>query len=418
MPESGFNIISQLALSLALGLIIGLEREWRERDLEGDKRPAGLRTFGLIGLSGGVSGLIGQQFGAVPASGLALTLGVMTVAYWRRSETLEFMGVTTIFAAFIAYGCGVLSVMGFEVPATAAAVVAAMMLGAKDRLHKFVYKLDRKEIFAALQFILIAGVVLPLIPNENMGPYGAINPFEIWFIAVLISGLSFLGYAGLRALKPEKGILGTAILGGFVSSTAVTISLARIARRQPELKNLLNVGIIAASTIMFARVGVIAGVMFPPLLASLLLPIASIIIVSVAGGIYISRKSASIDFKKPEIANPLDIGSAFLFAGLLGIIMIGSRAFEANFGAEGVYAISIASGLADVDAITLSLSKFATDGLAVNIAAVGVLLAAVTNTLVKIALAGFAGGRTLRPALIALSASILAGGVIAAITIS
>lgn len=413
MPDNEFNAIYQLALSLALGLIIGLEREWRERDLEGEKRPAGLRTFGLIGLSGGVSGLIGRQFETTPAMGLALTLAVMTVAYWRRSATREFMGVTTIFAAFVAYACGVLSVMGLEVPATAAAVVVAMILGAKDRLHGFVRRLDRKEIFAALQFILIAGVVLPLMPNERMGPYDAINPFEIWLIAVLISGLSFVGYVGLRALSAKRGILGTAILGGFVSSTAVTISLARIARRQPELQNLLSVGIIAASTIMFARVFIIAGVVAPALLPRLAFPIVAIIIVSLACGIYISRKSAGASLVKPEISNPLDIASAFTFAGILGLIMVGSRALEAFFGAQGVYAISIASGLADVDAITLTLSRFSNEDLSMEVASIGILLAAVTNTLVKVMLAGVAGGRTLRPAFLGLSAAIAAGGVTA-----
>lgn len=416
MPDTEFNMIYQLALSLALGLIIGLEREWRERDLEGEKRPAGLRTFGLIGLSGGVNGLIGRQFEAMPAVGLALTLVVMTVAYWRRSATREFMGVTTIFAAFVAYACGVLSVMSLEVPATATAVVVAMILGAKDRLHGFVRRLDRKEIFAALQFILIAGVVLPLIPNERMGPYNAINPFEIWLMAVLISGLSFLGYVALRALSAERGILGTAILGGLVSSTAVTISLARLAQRQPELRDLLSVGIIAASTIMIARVGVIAGIVAPPLLSHLALPIASIIIVSIACGIYISRRSDGAPFEKPEISNPLDIASALIFAGLLGLIMIGSRALESLFGAEGVYAISIASGLADVDAITLTLSRFSTDDLSIRVAAIGIFLAAVTNTLVKAGLAGFAGGRTLRPAFAALSAAIVIGSIVAVAT--
>lgn len=418
MPSSEFSIIYQLALSLALGLIIGVEREWRERDFAGERRPAGLRTFGLIGLSGGVAGLMGQQFNATPALGLALTMLVMVTAYWRRSETREFMGVTTIFAAFIAYTCGTLSVMGLEVSATSVAVIVAMILGAKERLHRFVRRLDQNEIFAALQFLLIAGVILPLIPNDRMGPYDAINPFEIWLMVVLISGLSFMGYVALRALNARQGILGTAILGGFVSSTAVTVSLARMARQQPELRYLLSVGIIAASTIMFARVGMIAGLIMPPLLAPLALPIVSVIILSLICAVYLIHKADGVSFEKPDVDNPLDISSALLFAGLLGVIMVGSRAGEALFGAEGIYAISIASGLADVDAITLTLSRFATEDLSVHVAARGILLAAVTNTFVKVALAAFAGGRTLRPAFLSLLGVIVAAGISAIITLS
>ncbi|NNE40735.1 MAG: MgtC/SapB family protein [Marinicaulis sp.] len=416
MALDDFNTLYQLALSLALGLVIGIEREWRERDFDGERRPAGLRTFGLIGLSGGVSGLAGRQFEAMPAIGLAITILVMLVAYWRRSSSREFMGVTTIFAAFVAFACGVLCIMGTEVPAIAGAIVVAMILGAKDRMHGFVGHLDQKEIFAALQFLLIAGVALPLIPNERMGPYNAINPFEIWLMAVLISGLSFSGYIALRTLGARHGILGTAILGGFVSSTAVTVSLAHMARRQPELHNLLSVGIITASTIMFARVAAIAAIVHTPLLGRLAPPIACVIIISIICATFIARKTDGVSFEKPKIANPLDVAPAILFAGLLGIIMVSSRALEALFGPEGVYAISIASGLADVDAITLTLSRFAAEGLSVEVASIGILLAAVTNTFVKVALAAFAGGSSLRPAFLSLSAAIIAAGLSAVIT--
>lgn len=413
MPETDPGLIYALAVSLALGLVIGVEREWRERDLKGGRRPAGLRTFGLIGLSGGVAALIGAQFSAIPATGLALTFIVMIVAYWRRSEDGAFMGVTTIFAALIAYGCGVLAAMGLEVPATAAAVTVAMVLGAKERLHGFVRRLDQKEIFAALQFLLIAGVILPLIPNEAIGPYNAINPFEIWLMVVLISGLSFMGYAALQILGAKQGIIGAAILGGLVSSTATTVSLARMARQRPQLKAVLNVGVIAASTIMFARLILITGAISFSLMLKILPPVAIILLVSVVSGLYLARRYEDDAFDAPEVANPLDIGSALVFAGLIGVIMVGSRMLEATFGVEGIYAISVASGLADVDAITLSLSRFSTQNLPETVAAIGILLAAATNTFVKIALAAFAGGGALRPAFVSLIAAIIAGGITA-----
>ncbi len=416
MPESNVNLVIDLAIALALGLVIGIERDWRERNFKGGRRPAGLRTFGLIGLGGGVAGAIGARFSAFPAIGLALTIIVLTAAYWRRSQDGEFMGLTTIFAALVAYSCGVLAVTGMQVPATAAAVIAAMILGAKDRLHRFVRRLERSEIFAALQFVLLAGVILPLIPNQSLGPYQAINPFELWLMVVLITGLSFAGYIAFQSTSAKR-VIGAAVLGGLVSSTATTLSFARLARKQPELSAVLSVGIIAASTIMFVRVCIIASVISPPLGLRLLLPVGLVTLASAAGAAYLARGLASVELEKPTISHPLDIGAAVTFAGLLGVIMIGSRALEATFGAEGVYAISVVSGLADVDAITLSLSRFATDDLAIGVAAAGIMLAAITNTLVKIALAAFAGGGVLRPAYAVLGAAALIGVAAAAFTV-
>jgi len=418
MPNADLNIIYVLALSLALGLIIGVEREWRERDYEGGVRPAGVRTFGLISLSGGVAGVLGGQFPVLPPTGLALTIAIMTMAYWRRSRDKDFMGVTTIFAAFIAYGCGALAVAGYHVAATAVAVTVAIILGAKERLHRFVSELDQKEIFAALQFLLIAGVILPLAPNQRFGPYDAINPFEIWLMVVLISGISFLGYISARVLSAKRGILSTAILGGFVSSTAVTLSFARMGRRQPHLQRILANGIVIAATIMMARVAVIAGIIWPPLLA----PLAPVILVMIITAtllcaIQMRRQHDNVT-ETPTVSNPLEILPALLFAGLLAIIMLVSHWLEAAFGAQGIYAIAVVSGVADVDAITLSLSNFARDGLDVSVAAIGIFAAAITNTVFKIFLTATVGGAVMtRFVLTALSVTIASGIGVAFITL-
>jgi uncharacterized membrane protein (DUF4010 family) len=411
MPNDDLNTIYVLALSLALGLIIGVEREWRERNHEGGIRPAGVRTFGLISLSGGVAGLLGEQFPALPATGLALITAVMTVAYWRRSHDERFMGVTTIVAAFIAYGCGGLAVSGYPVPATAIAVTVAIILSSKERLHQFVRGLDQKEIFAALQFLLIAGVILPLAPNERFGPYDALNPFEIWLMVVLISGLSFLGYLSARILSAKRGILSTAILGGFVSSTAVTLSFSRMGKRQPHLQRMLANGIIIAAAIMMVRVAIIAGVVWPALLPRLGPPLLAM---SVSALVIYAIQEKHLNNKKtkaPALSNPLEILPALMFAGVLAAIMLASRALEASFGSQGVYAVAVASGLADIDAITLSLSRFARDGLDVSLAARGIFAAAITNTLVKIGLTAAAGGARMIRSISVSMAVIIAAGV-------
>jgi len=365
-------------------------------------------------LSGGIAGVLGKSFAALPPVGLALAITVMLIAYWRRSEGPNFMGVTTIFAAFIAFSCGGLAAVGLPIPATAAAITTALVLGAKERLHRFVAELDRKEIFAALQFLLIAGVVLPLAPNQRFGPYDAINPFEIWLMVVLISGLSFIGYISARLLSANRGIIGTAILGGFVSSTAVTLSFARMARREQQLERTLSAGIILASAIMFARVAVIAGVVWPPLLTQLGAPLFAMVVASAILGAFFLRRQNQVVVETPNLSNPLEILPALFFAGLLAAIMLASRWLEATFGAEGIYAVAIASGLADVDAITLSLSRFARDGLANDVTVIAILLAAVTNTLVKLGLITLAGNfRMFRNIAAALAVSVVCGAVVA-----
>ncbi len=404
------HMVYAIALSLALGMIIGLEREWRERDYEGGRRPAGVRSFGLIGLSGGVAGVIGGTYAAFPSVGLAIVLGVMSIAYWRRSHGAGFMGVTTIFAAFIAFTCGVLTSMEHTIPATAAAIVTAFILGAKERLHGFIAKLDQKEIFAALQFLLIAGVILPLAPNKSFGPFDAINPFEIWLIVVLISGLSFLGYISARLLSPKRGIIGTALLGGFVSSTAITLAFARVGKHELNLQRTLSAGIVLASSIMFTRVLLLCGLVWSPLLKQLVAPLGAMIATSIMLSVFMLRRQSQTMLDEPPVSNPLELLPALFFAGLLATIMFASRWVEASYGAEGVFVVAFASGLADVDAITLSLSRFAKDGLAIDIAASAILLATITNTVVKLALVMIAGGRKMfRTVFMALSTTILVG---------
>ncbi len=413
MPNDDLSKIYSLLLALALGLIIGVEREWRERDYEGERRPAGLRTFGLIGLSGGITSILGNMFPALPATGLGLTIAIMMIAYWRQSQSSVFMGVTTIYAAFIAYSCGGLAAAGFPVPATAGAIATAIILGAKERLHRFVFGLDQKEIVAALQFLLIAGVVLPLAPNQRFGPYDALNPFEIWLMVVLVSGLSFLGYVSARVSRAKSGIIGTAILGGFVSSTAVTLSFARMAKRNPQFERTLTAGVILASAIMYARVAIIAGAVWPPLVIKLGAPLSAMVLTSGFLGALLLRRQEQTMTEIHTFSNPLEFLPALFFAGLLAAVTLASRWLEATFGAEGVYAVALASGLADVDAITLSISRFASDGLANHIAVFAILLATGANTLVKLALVAISGNTNMRRMVSAvLTVTIVVGGIV------
>lgn len=397
------QIVRSLGVSLGLGLIVGIERGWQARSAQEGQRVAGLRTFGLIGLSGGICGLLSREFGggSFALAGLVLVVGVNSIAQWRLPSRFSHVGVTTIFAVLVTYSVGVLAALGYEVPAAAGAVATAILLGLKPKLHGWLRTLQERELFAVLQILVISIVVLPLLPNRGFGPYAALNPFEIWWMVVLVSTISFVGYFLVKALGPGRGLAVAALSGGLVSSTAITLSFARLGARRPELRPLLVVGIILASSIMFVRIIVIVAIVQFPLL----IHVAPALGAMAAMGLVIAgwrwRRAVHADTPAQPLSNPLDIGPALVFGVLLGLILLLSSWLKDQFGASGIYALSMASGIADVDAITLSLSRLAGNGTAPEVATLGIFIAALVNTVTKSVLAGVIGGRAMAKLILA-----------------
>ena len=391
------QIVRGLGVSLGLGLIVGIERGWQARSAEEGARVAGLRTFGLIGLGGGICGLLSREFGGggFALAGLILAVGVNSIAQWRLPSRFTHAGVTTIFAVLVTYSVGVLAALGHEAAAASGAVATAVLLGLKPKLHGWLRTLEEKELFAVLQILVISVVVLPLLPNRGFGPYAALNPFEIWWMVVLVSGLSFLGYFLVKILGPGRGLGVAALCGGLVSSTAITLSFARLCARRPELGPLLSVGIVLASSIMFVRIMVIVAVVQVSLLAY----VAPTMTAMAAAGLGVAawrwRRTAPADTPAQPVSNPLDVGPALVFGLVLGLVLLLSHWLTDLFGASGVYALSLASGIADVDAITLSLSRIAVSETAPSVAALGIVIAALANTVTKAILSGAIGGRAM-----------------------
>lgn len=386
-----------LGVALALGLLIGLERGWQVRGLGEGGRVAGIRTFTLIGLLGGVFGLLAAEFGALlPAIGFAAVAGVMIAAHAISQRKVVDVGITGVIAALLAFVFGMLATLGHIALAAAGAVGTAWLLGLKPQLHGLLERLEHRELFATLKMVLISALVLPLLPNEGMGPWQALNPYHIWWMVVLIAGISYVGYFAMKLIGERKGVLLTGLFAGLASSTVATINLSRLARTNAAGPDLLTAGVLTAGATMFPRLLVIVGAVHWPLAVPLAWPLVVMSAASyAAAGWFWFRSGSQPAGGGTHVSNPFEIRPALLFAALLAGLMVLSRALADAAGDTAVYLLAAASGLADVDAIALSLASMVADPLAPRVAGTGILIAAISNTLVKAGLALGIGGRAL-----------------------
>ena len=389
-----FSDLYTLGVALALGLLIGLERGWQERDREEGERVAGVRTSALIGLLGGVFGLLAQDLGGIFLGlGFAALAGVLVAGHVVGQQRVADLGITTQIAGLLAFLFGAMATQGHVVLATAAAVVTTIVLSIKPLLHRLLERLERGELYATLKMLLISVVVLPLLPDQGFGPWEVLNPYRIWWMVVLIAGISYVGYFAMKLVGEHKGILATGLLAGLASSTAVTVNLSRLARKKNAPLDVLAAGVLAAGATMFPRVLVVTGVIQQSLALSLLWPMAVMSVVCYAAAWFLWRRASAPAGDHGSIGNPFELRPALIFAAILVALMLLSRALADTFGDAGVYALAAASGLADVDAITLSLANMAGDAIDAGTATLAILIATFVNTLVKAALALGIGGR-------------------------
>ncbi len=395
--ETYLILFRNLAIALALGLLIGLERGWSKRELEAGGRVAGIRTFSLISLLGALSLVLAQIVSAWVAAlafgGLALLLAA--AAFVEADKTGRY-SVTTEVAALATFVLGALAMTPYVQLAATAAVIIAILLGLKPVLHGWVYRLAPQEIYAVFKLLLISVVILPILPNRTYDPWAAFNPYEIWWMVVLISAVSFTGYFAVRLIGPRSGILLTGLFGGLASSTAVTLSLARLARGNAGEPRLLAAGVIIASSTMFPRILVVASFLSPPLAEILLQPLVIMAAAGYALAWWLVRHTASRTAGPMlNLANPFEFGIALRFGALLALILWLTKVLEEGLGSVGIYLTAAISGIADVDAITLTLAKLAHDPAVLETAALGILLAAAINTAVKGTMAVVIGGSSM-----------------------
>ena len=386
--------ILQLAIALAIGLIIGMERGWQSRDSPQGSRTAGVRSFAFVGLLGGLSALLAGKFGANILVGTFLGL-VLIVAFSYRisAKGSQDFGITTELSLLITFILGALAGSGLEGEAVASAVVVAALLGYKQEIHSILNQLERRELIATLQLLIVAVVALPLLPSRNIGPWETLNPRTIGWIVLLIAGISYIGYFAMRILGNRVGLLATAVIGGLVSSTAVTLAYARIARKERDNLALLGAGISLAGGIMAVRLLIEIGIVNPSLLPLLIVPIGLLAIVPLIATVAIAiRTTQNISSAEVKLKNPVELGAALGFAAVLSILFVLVRAAQTFFGDTGIYVLAAISGIADVDTVSLSLAQATRENLSLEIAATGILIAAMVNTLFKAVLATFIGG--------------------------
>lgn len=405
-----------LAYALAVGLIIGLERGWSQRDKSEGQRFAGLRTFAITSLLGGLLPLLThvlpETFVLVlwVAVFFSITALVVVAHLLEARQTSDF-GITTELALLLTFLLGSLCAIGLVEIAVPAAVIAAFLLSLKPLLHGWLERLQQRELFAILQMLLISVVLLPLLPNEGIGPGNVINPYLVGWMVVLITGISFVGYFAIKVLGSHRGILLTGLLGGLASSTAVTLSLSRIGKVQQQGHKLLVAAILLAAGTMFPRMLLEVAVLNQELLRSLFWPLTAMMLVTYVGVFYLIRRARQ-GAKAVHIGidNPFDIVTALKFAALLVVILILAHYAHEYFDALGIYAVAAISGLTDVDAITLSLAKMSVNGLSNTVAVPAILLAASVNTAVKVGLVATLGHPNMRLASGAIAGCALAAG--------
>jgi len=386
-------IIEQIGVTLIIGLMIGLQREMYYHR-KGRSGFAGARTFALIALLGYLSAWM-QNFIPFFLHVSLLLFGLLVlVAYVYKTVKTDFHGSTTEIASFITYILGMMMYFSLESYAVLIAVIMLLLLEIKSTLVKIEEQITPPDITSAILFLAMTFVVLPLLPNEMIGPFNMFNPYKTWLMVVLVAGISFLGYVAIKILGNKRGVYLTGIFGGLVSSTAVSITLSKLyVLKQEYLKNFVG-GIAIASTIMYIRVLAETAVFNSSLAKSLALPYISATIAGLVFVVYLYKNETVHKVEHIAVTNnPLELSEALKLGLLFGIIFGSIGIFQSKFGDSGIYVISFLSGLTDVDAITLSLSQLAKVKISELTAMYGIMIATIVNSIVKLGIVFVLGGR-------------------------
>lgn len=396
MPEA-LDTLLNFASALAAGLLIGAERGWQGRNTEDTRLVAGIRTFALSSLLGAFAMLLGEHFGVAAWAVIFAGFAILVVAsYFGELQRLGDMGLTSEVALLITFLLGSLAMAGYAGLAAAGAVAVALLLSLKQFLHGALHRLSETELSGVLKLLFISLVLLPALPNQGYGPWQAFNPYAIWWMVVLIASIGFAAYVAIRLVGMRHGLLITALLGGVVSSTAMTVTLARLAHGR-NLQVILACGLLATSALMFPRVLLEVGLVNASLLPHLLWPLTITTLVYASGALLYYRRAGTENAEQaePPLKNPFELGPALRFAALLALILLMVEGAQYWLGDVGVYLVALLSGLADVDAITLSLARSVHGELNAQVAVQGIFLAALSNSLTKGVLIALIGGRKL-----------------------
>jgi len=397
-----------LAISLGLGLLIGLQRERSEARL------GGIRTFPLISLFGTLCGLLGAQFAwPVLVAGFVVVFGVLALAniIKLRDPTLREAGQTTEVAALLTFALGVYLVEGDRPVAFVVAGVTVVLLHLKEPMHRFVERMGEHDMSAIIQFVVISLIILPLLPDRTFGPYNVLNPFDIWRMVVLIVGISLVGYIVYKIWGERVGTVSGGILGGLISSTATTVSYARRSREASAAYRTTLFVILVASAIAYGRVLIEISAVAPNRLAAMAPPLGVMLgwMTFLALLFFPFRKTES---KTPDPENPAELKSALIFGAIYAVVILAIGAAREHLGSSALYGVAIISGLTDMDAITLSTARLVEQDRIETAMGWRLILTASLANLVFKAVAGFVvGGWRFGIKLALIFAVAMAGGI-------
>ncbi len=401
--------LQPLALALAIGLLVGFERGWQSRSAPDGSRVAGFRTFGLLGLAGGTAALLPPAFGAILLAAATLTL---LIGYARAVGEADHSATGTI-AGLLTLALGAYAATGHRVEALAAAAIMVLLLAMRQQLHRFLAGLTAAEVEAATRFAIVALVILPLMPDSEMGPLDAWNPRQLWMVIVLVLGLSFAGYVLARRLGPTRGLVTTAAAGALVSSTAVTVGYARRLRTASPADGALVAGIATASAIMYARVLLLTALLAPfALIPVALVAVPAGLVAAVLAWLAVRRMPPTPPGQALKLGNPLEFAPAIGLAAFVALLAVASRWAQLQFGDAGIAALLLLTGFADVDSAVITLAGLPAGALAPARAGLLLALPLVANMGLKAGLAlAIAGPRRGWPAARPLLASVLLAAV-------
>lgn len=383
--------IEAFLIALGIGLLIGLERE------RVASARAGVRTFGLVGLFGALAGMLGEHLDSIVpvAIGMAI-IGTMIIAAYLRHPDAVDPGTTSVVALLVCYSLGVAVWLGHSMLAVILAVTTTIVLYFKTELRGVATRLEAKEWISIFQFAVLSLVILPFLPDETFDPYNAVNPRQVWWMVVLISGLSLAGYATLRLIGTRYGAAFVGIAGGLASSTATTLIYARNAREAPPSASMAALVIVLANLVMMVRVAVIGVVVAPGIVPALAMIIAPPLVLGAFSLLWYWRHQSSGEAFLPETRNPTELRTALGFGAIYAVVLFISAWLSEIAGNQGMYVLALVSGLTDMDAIALSSMRlFNLEKIALEVAVIAIGLAMVANLAFKTTVAVVVGGRAL-----------------------
>ena len=389
-----FDALQRLAVALAIGFLVGIERGWKQRDEKEGDRVAGLRTHALSGLFGGLTGLTlplaGPLFVAAESLGFA---ALFILFHHREAVATGTRSATAALAALMVFGLGVYCGLGDLTVAAAAGVAMTGILAFKQNLHRWLASLSWPELRSALVILAATFIALPVLPDRTIDPWGAVNPRSLWFMTIILAAAMFGGYVALKVLGPKVGLLAGALVGASVSSTAVTLDLARRAKSNEAPPRDAAAAAMLATVVSLTRVGIIGSAFSAGIALHLWIPLGAAILVSLAfaSAIAFIDRNAKNESGERKIRNPLDVVEVGKFATLLAVLTVAAKLSAVWFGDAGLSVFAATAGLVDVDAVTLAVGGMG--NLLPTSAASAILIAAAANTLFKAGIAVATGGR-------------------------